>query len=531
MSRPEPRLVRLLLRRHRGQLSAWTGLLVVLTGATTSAYQTTYATAEQRRAATELAQHNAASTVLYGVLAGEQPAHMFVWEIGAFATILAGVMAVVTAVAMTRAGEDDGTVELLRGSGVPPAAPLHAALLALAAVASVVALGCGAAVALSTGRVDGITWPGALLFGTAVGTTFLLTAYLTVVVAQVAPTATGARSLGFTLLAGAFLLRATADVQDIPWLNHLSVLGLRASVRPFDGNRAWAALVAVAVAAGLGGLSVWLARRREHGAGLVARGERRMPRRIIGSGLGLTARLVSAQAARWTVAVACLGTAFDAMGSGAVEQAWRDQLGGFLGTQVGALDPVAGFLGYVGTLVAIGTCAFALLSILTVSRDETAGRTDLVLSTGTRRWAPLAWRVVVTGAASLVLLLVTGALAAVVTPQVMDGDDVARRALASAVGQWPAVLALIGWGAFVVGRWPRRGWLTWVPLVLSSALVLLGGLLGVGERIQDLAIFGHVPDVAVPDPQVGPLVLLAAVGVAGALLGVWAVARRDVASS
>lgn len=521
-------LVRLLLRRHRGLLLGWGGLLVVLTGATTSGYQTTYTTIEQRRAAAELARHDAASTVMYGVLGGDQPAHMFVWEIGAFATVLAAVMGVVIAVATTRAGEEDGTVELVRGSGAPPAAPLRAALMVLAVVGGAVGLGCAVAVGLSAGRVDGITGTGAGLFGAVVGSTFLMVGCLTVVVAQVTPSATSARTLGFAVLAGAFVLRAVADVRGLPWLNGLSVLGLRALAQPFEGDRWWAIAAALAVTVGLGMLAGWLAARREHSAGLVAARDRRVPRRAIGSGLALTARLVRAPAARWTIAVACLGTAFATMGSGVVEQARNDDVGGLLGDQVGAQDPVGGFLGYIGTLVAIAVCVFAALTVLAVRRDETDGVTDLVLTTGARRWAPLAWRVAVTWGASLVVLLAAGTLAALVVPLSLGGDRVASQAFAASLGQWPEAVALTGWGALVAGRWPRATWLVWVPLVLSAGLVLLGGLLGVTEGVRDLGLFGHVSDLTDPTADLVPLACLVALGVVSAGLGAWSTTRRDI---
>ena len=517
MTRPEVRLARLLVRRHRGMLGRWIALLVALTGATTSAYQRTYTTAEQRRAATEVFQHNAASTVLYGALGGAEPADMFVWEIGAFVTILAAIMAVLTAVALTRVGEDDGTVELLRGSGAPATAPLRAALLALAGVGGVLAIGCAGAVGLWAGRVDAVTWPGAVVFGAVVGATFVVTAVLAVALAQVAPTATGARTLGLAVLGVAFLARAVADLQDLPWLNWLSVLGLRATVRPFHGDRAWIVLVALAVAGCLAVLALWLSGRREHGAGLVAEREPRTPRRALRSGLALTARLVRRPATRWTAGVAVLGTAFAAMGSGAVEQARRAEL--------------SGFLAYIGTLIAIATCVFAALSMLAVPHEERDGVTDLVLSTGTRRWAPLAWRVGVTSVASMALLLVTGALSAAVVPVSLDGADVALRAFWFAAGQWPAVVALTGWAALVAGLWPRRSWLVWIPLLVSAVLVLLGELLGLGPDVRELGLFGHVPDAAGADLRLAPLALLAALGLAGAAVGAWGTTRRDVASS
>ena len=79
---------------------------------------------------------------------------MFAWEIGAFATILAAIMAVLVAVALTRAAEDDGTLELLRSCGVDPASRSAARWpswpVRPASSPSAVAPGRGLAVGMST---------------------------------------------------------------------------------------------------------------------------------------------------------------------------------------------------------------------------------------------------------------------------------------------------------------------------------------------------------------------------------------------
>jgi hypothetical protein len=81
-------LLALMVRRHRVQIASWLVLLVALTSATVSAYQSTYSTPEQRRTATELAQHDPATTLMYGHLADPgSAALMFAWEMGAIATI------------------------------------------------------------------------------------------------------------------------------------------------------------------------------------------------------------------------------------------------------------------------------------------------------------------------------------------------------------------------------------------------------------------------------------------------------------
>jgi ABC-2 type transport system permease protein len=522
-------LVYLMVRRHRVLLASWLVLLVAMSGGTVSAYQSTYTTPDQRRIATELAQHNAATTLLYGNLADPgSPALMFSWEIGAFATILAAIMAVLVATALTRATEDDGTLELVRSSGVDPRLPLRAALTVLLLVAVSLAAGCAAAAGVSVGHVDGVTWPGAVAFGAVVGLTFLLVGVLTVVLAQVAPTAGGTRVLGFAAVGAAFVVRAIADTQHLAELNWITPLGLRATVRPFAQTRWWVLATAAVVALALAQLATVLSSRREYRAGLLRQRDRRDTRLNVRSVFGLTRRLSRPSLVTWTVAVAVIGTLFSAMGSGVTQQSRNGDLGGFLGAQLGTGDPIAGFFAYSGTVVGMMVATYAVLSVLRSRHDEADGLIDTVLATGIRRWTPLASQVAVTALGSAVILVTTGALTAVVAPRFINGSDVAILAFAYVVGQWPAAMAAAGWTALLVGRWPRATWLSWVPLVVGGTFALLGQLLGIPQRIRDLGIFQHVPDVTAPNPNGLPLLVLLTLAAGACLLGAVGTTRRDM---
>jgi ABC-2 type transport system permease protein len=497
-------LLALMVRRHRVLIASWLVLLVAVTSATVSAYQATYATPEQRRAATDLAQHDAATTLMYGHLADPgSAALMFAWEIGAITTILAAIMAVLLAVSLTRAAEDDGTLELVRTTGVDARVPLRSALVILGGVSAILALGCTGGVGLAVGHVDGVTWSGAAAFGTVVGLTFLTIGVLAVVFAQVAANAGSARVLGFAAAGVAFGLRALADTRHAGWLNWLTPLGMRATVQPFAENQWWPMAAYLVVVVVLAGIATFLADRREYGAGLIRRRDLRGTRLNIHSSLGLAARLVCQSILIWTVAVACIGTLFSAMGANVVQQSQQDDLGGFLGSQLGTGNAVAGYFGYLGTIIGIAVTSFAVLGVLRARQDEVDGLTDHVLATGVRRWAPLAWQVAVTAVGSLVILVVTGVLSALIAPTVMGGPDVAIRAFTYTVGQWPATMVAAGWTAFLIGFWPRLTWLAWLPLTVGGVFALLGQLVGIPQSARDFGIFQHVPDIAGPSPTFG----------------------------
>ncbi len=523
------RLARLQLRRYRLLIGAWTLLLIALCAGTVTGYQSTYATAQQRREATILAQHNAATNLIYGRLADTgTPAQMFTWEIGAIVTVLTAVMAVLVAVSLTRTAEDDGTLELLRGCGVAAGQPLRSAFGLLGLIAAVLAAGCAAGVGIWTGRVDLVGWPGALAFGLVVGLTFLLVAALTLVAAQIAPSAGSARVMGFVAVGVAFALRAVADTQHAGWLNWASPLGLRATVRPFSGLRWWAFAPALLAVVLLAVLAAVLAGRREFRAGLVHRRQRNEARLHAGGPTRLALRLARSSLLAWTIGVALIGGLFSAMGSGVVRQSRDSSVGGFLGSQLGSDDPAAGYLAYNGLFVGLLVCAFAVLSMTAAQREESAGLTDLVLTNGLRRWSPLAAQAAATMIGAAVILAVTGAFAALIAPTVIDGHAIAERSLAYTAGQWPAAIAMTGCAAMLYGLRPRLVWLAWLPLAASGLFALLGGLLKVPQWVQDLGLLRHVPDVAGGHPQPAALLVLLGLGALLCLGGLYSTNARDV---
>ncbi|WP_433221516.1 hypothetical protein ACQP00_20865 [Dactylosporangium sp. CS-047395] len=522
-------LLRLLARRHRLMLSAWLLLLIGMTAGTVSAYQSTYQTVQQRQVATALAQHNAATTLMYGNLASPgTPALLFTWEIGAFGTILAAIMAVIVTVAVTRTTEDDGTLELLRSCGIDPRTPLHAALQLLSIIAGLLAAGCTVAVGAATGHVDSVTWLGAAMFGGVIGLTFLLFAAQTLVAAQILPSGTSARVLGFAAVGAAFGTRALADTQHIGWLNWCTPLGLRATTRPFLQDRWWALVVNLGAVVVLAGIAQVLAGRREYRAGLLRRRGSHDARLHVRSTIGFLTRLQRRSVLTWIIATAGIGTLFSAMGSGVVQQSQDNDLGGFLAAQLGTGDPVAGYFAYTGTTVGLVVSAFAILSVSRSRHDEQTGLTDHILAVGVRRWMPLLGQLAVTAAASLVILTVTGACSALVAPTVIASPHVAARAFTYIVGQWPATMVLAGCAALLAGRWPRWTGAAWLPLIAGGGLALLGDLLSVPARIRDAGMFQHVPDIAGPHPHPYSQLVLLAAGAAAAVLGVTGTTRRDV---
>jgi len=522
-------LVRLLARRHRAWVGAWVAAMVAMSGLTLGAYQSTYPSAAARRAAVALAQNNAVSTMLYGRLPSPgTPAQMFGWEIGAFVTVLISILAVLLAVRLTRAAEDDGTLEIVRGCGVGATAPLTAAMSLLTAVAATLGVGCTLAVFSRIGSIDGVTLSGSVAFGAVVAATFLLVALTTVVLAQVLPSAPGVRLAGFAVLAVAFVARAGGDTRG--WVvARLSPLDLRSSVTPFTHDRWLPLVVAAAVCVALAVAARELATRRELGAGFV-QVRTRLDRRLrTGSPFVLAVRLARGQALAWAVAVTAMAALLTAMGSGVIASTRQGQItGGFLGAQLLGAEPATAYLSYIGTLVGIMLSVQGVLAVLGVLAEERIGLTNHVRATGARRSSPLGVQVAVTAAGSLLVLVIVGTAAATVASREIGGPHVAAQAFVHAVGQWPAVMAVVGLTALLVGVAPRLSALGWVFLGGSSLLTLLGTLLKAPTWLVSLSVYEHAPDATSIGAATGATTSLLAVAGAAVAVGLVGASRRDI---
>ena len=524
MRAPVVAVVALLLRRYAAWVSAWVGVIGVLVVITLPAYASTYRDAPARRAAVALAQDDAATTLLYGRLPDPgTPGQLFSWEIGTFVTLLVAVMGVLTAVRLTRAAEQDGTQELLRGAGLSRQGPLVAALVVLGGVALLLALVCALGVGARAGHVPGVDLTGAVALGFVVGSTFALMALLTVVLAQLVPTARAARVAGILLLAACFALRAAADTQEIDWLNWCTPLGLRATMQPFSEELL--SPLAWVLGGGVG------ARRCRCRAGRAARAGRQHP----ALDRARHASTPCAPADRPGLAAApvdragvdhrdrCRWSSVRRHGLGVIENARRGRIsGGFLKSQLGVGDPVAAYFGYAGAVIGMVVAVFAILTTMRAVSEEQDGPAEYLRVTGAAPASGLASHAVLALVGSALVLGSTAALTAVVAPRMIDGGGVVGQALGQVGGQWSSVLVLIGPAVFLAGLRPRIAWLAWTPYAVSVGLALLGSLLGAPRWLIGLGAFEH------PDGVLAP-VLRVLLFVIASLIGLAAVRRRDLA--
>jgi ABC-2 type transport system permease protein len=521
-------LLRLALRRDRILIPVWVLFLVSLAASSAGATVPLYPSEASRVAAAAAVNGTPALVALYGpVFDPTSIGALAMLKLGTIGATLVGVFAIVTVVRHTRAEEENGRLELVAAAAVGRQSALAAAVLVSLAASAVI--GLLTAAGMTAGGLDGV---GSLAVGLAwfaMGAAFTGIAAVT---AQVATTARVANGLAGAVLGLAFVLRAAGDAQGSGtwrWLSWLSPIGWSQQVRPYAGNRWWAVLPSFVLLLVTLVVAYALAVRRDMGAGIIA--DRPGPAQglpWLRSATAAAWRLERGALGWWLATFALLGLVVGLIASGVVsllDSPEAQQMITRLGGQTGLIDA---FLSAELGIAAVIASVFGIQAAGRLNLEESSGRTEAVLATGTSRtrWALAYTAVAVLGTAAL--MLVVGLVAGVVhAADTGDGADVGR-VLAGALVQLPAVWVVVGIVVAAYGITPRLAAAGWVALGLFLALGEIGPLLNLDRRIVEISPFAHVPRLPGAGGSAVPLVVLLLVALALGAGGLAALRRRDI---
>lgn len=440
-------------------------------------------------------------------------------EMGLFVLAIFPVIAISTAIALTRGLEDTGRLELITATRVSRAAPLLAgAVLSLASCAA-------AGVSCTLGFVAaGLPTQGSLLLGGAIGAIMAAFAVVGLVAAQLAQTGRGAHLLALGLLAANYLLRGWQDATrgDLTWLGPQQWF---AEVRGFsDSPPAWPWLAFAGWIVLVGALAVLLGARRDLGAGLF-----QLPpgpaagRRWLASPLALHWVLTRASGLGWMLMTAAWGVALGLMSSEVEEMLTASpMLQEVFGVGMDAMVALT-----ASTLMVFAAAAGVQVAG-TLGAEEVAGRAGRVLASPIRRtnWGlaamgmSLGWALAVLGA---------GAVAAGLGfSWALDDGSWFGEAVRATLAMAPGVGLVAGLAMALTLVRPRLGAVSWALVVWALVVAWLAETLDLPDwarRISPFAWLGEVPLEAWDRPAA---VIMSVLAVAICAAGVGVLGRRDL---
>lgn len=509
-------LLGLAVRRDRVLAGVWIALLVVMSVASAAATPSLYADQADRVHAAEALNASPAIVALYGpVLDVTSEGELAMTKMTVLYAVFVAVLFIVVVRRHTRVEEETGRTELVGGTAVGR----NAALVAVAVESVLLAVVLGVLVAAGN-VLGGLAVAGSVAFGALWAGTGLVAAGIGAVTAQVSASARTCAGFAAGTVGVLFVLRAAGDTGP-RWLSWLSPLGWNTRVAAYGDTRWWLLAAYPALALLLAAAAVLLRSRRDLGSGLLAA----RPGPATGSprlsdAIGLAVRTSGTTLALWALAAAVLGVVFGMIAPGVGDlldsetaRSILDELGGEL---------VAAIL----SIVAVVLTYFAATVVAHTSRDETDGRAELVLATGTSRSAWFGATLLVALAGTALLLVVTG-LGLWIGYVAADGPGIGNllvAALAWVPAAWVvgalAVLSL-AWGT----RWSALAWV-WPAAFLT--LGLLGDLLDLPAWLTGLSPYAHVPSVPSQAWSWPSAVSLSAVAALLLLVAWWRFRARDI---
>jgi ABC-2 type transport system permease protein len=188
------------------------------------------------------------------------------------------------------------------------------------------------------------------------------------------------------------------------------------------------------------------------------------------------------------------------------------------------------FLSMIVAVLAMVCSIQAVMAVLRLRSEESAGRAEALLATGLSRtrWAGSHLAVSVGG--STVILLLAGAGLGFAGAGATGDGDLVGRSIGAALAYAPAVWVTSGVALVFVGWLPRAASAAWAVVVYAFLVIYLGGILQFPAWMQDLSPFGHVPQLPAAELRWTPLIVLTGVAAGAIAFGLAGLRRRDLLS-
>ncbi len=314
---------------------------------------------------------------------------------------------------------------------------------------------------------------------------------------------------------------------SVRWLRWASPLAWVDELRPLTDNRPWPLVPIVALIAVLVAATVVLAGRRDLGAATVPSDDTAPARtRLLTGPLGLTVRLARPAAIGWIAGLGLSGLIVGFLAKTSAD-VFANASGGVL-EALGGANGGAVYLGVVFLIVALVVTMQACGQVVATRDEEADGHLDHLLARPVTRLRWLAGRAGV----SAIVLFAAGAVAGVFTwvGAVIGGADIGfPELLAAGLNVVPAGIFVLGVGTLVYGLAPRlAGTVAYGVVVWSFFAEIVGAGLPAGRWLRESSILHHIARAPAVDPRWGMAAILAAIGIAAAVAGTVAFARRDL---
>lgn len=521
-------LTRLIVRRDRMRIALWLSGFTLMTLATAAAFTDLYQNAAERQALAETMK-NPAMTAMVGPgfgLANYTNGAMMAHQMLLMTAAVVGLMSILLVTRNTRADEEEGRTEMIRSLAVGRLSGLQSALLVIAAVNFLLALVIG--FGLYALGIESMDLEGSLLYGAVLGATGLVFASITAFFAQLAESARGTAGLALTVLLLAYLIRGIGDIgnEALAWASPLGWV-IRSEV--YVNNYWWPVGLTVGAALVIAAMALYLNSIRDLGSGfLPARMGRSHASLLLLSPLGLAFRLQRTGIVSWAAGMFVLGAAYGSV-LGDLEAFFADVdiMQDLLVVQEG-VTLAEQFLPVLMSVLAIIAAIPSLMALLKLKTEEKNGRVELILGRAVSRNRLMGSYGLLAFLVSFIMVSMAGLGMGLVGNALMEETLPLATFYNSAAVYLPAIWAMVGLAALLLGWLKSFSGAVWLYLAFSFVAVYMGSLFQFPEWVEKLTPFGYIPAVPIEEFDFWTAAALTIIALTGAAAGLFGYNKRDI---
>jgi len=448
------------------------------------------------------------------------------WRVSGTLTIAAAAFGLLASVRALRTEEDAGRAELVLAGALGRTAAYRSSLAAIGAGIAVLWVA-----ELAGSLAGGLALGDSAYMALATVSVAFVCAGIGALACQLAPTRRVALDIGGAAVGLLFVLRVVADTAGgAGWLRWATPLGWAEELRPFAGARPLVLVLPVLAGVLLLGLAWRIALRRDIGTGLLRERDSAPARPgLLSSPTRQALRGERSSLAVWLVSVGAfafiLGTISSSVSAVGVSKKIQQEIAR-LG--VGSILTPVGYLSFVFLFFVLAISLFACAQLSAARREEAEGRLETLLALPATRGAWLGGRLLLAGAAAVILSLAAGLFAWVGAAS--QGQSIAlSRMLEAGANCLPAALLFLALAALAFALLPRAAsGIAYTLVVLAFLWQLVGSLLGAPRWLVDLTPFQHIGLVPAQALRTGSAVVMLGIAALAAACALAVFRRRDI---
>jgi len=446
-----------------------------------------------------------------------------------FSAMAVAIMNIFLVVRHTRADEELGRYEVLRSLPVGRMANLGATMIFAVDINILISVLTGLGLYL-LGDYS-MTLGGSMLYGAVMGVTGLVFAAITALFAQLFPTSRSTTSYAFLAMGIFYMMRAAGDI-NAEWLSLISPLGLVLRAQVYVGNYIWPILILLVVAAAITAVAFRLNSIRDIDQGFIPQKPGRPEaKKSLLSPLGLSKRLVLGSVIAWVIVMFALGASYGSILGDIDDFVANNEFYQVLLGDSDDFSTTVLFAAMQNAMMALVALIPLVMVILRARGEEKEGRTEAVLAAAVKRNTYLASFAGIAFAASIFMQLANtiGLYLAALSVLPDPGELPLGMLLQANMVYLPALWAIMGLAAFLLGALPKATAAIWAYFGFTFLMVFIGRLPDVLPGwINHLSPFHYIPELPVDNMSWPAMIVLTIIAACLTAAGFFFYGRRDI---